>query len=199
MKNILRISAAMAFIATLFSFTLLMAPARQWEVDKAHSAVTFSINHFFTPVNGRFQQFDGEFLFDPDNLKESKANFTIDVKSVDTENEKRDQHLQSTDFFNAETYPKIKFVSTGFQKKGKNGYVVNGKLTIRDVTKNVSIPFKVLGVADHPMMEGAKVMGIQAETKLKRNDFGVGTGSWAATMVVGDEVNIKITMEATSK
>lgn len=174
-------------------------PAKQWKVDKAHSAITFSVNHLFTPVEGRFQQFDDEFLFNPDNLQESKANFSIDVASVNTQESKRDKHLQSADFFDAKKFPEMKFTSTRFEKKGDNNYVAYGKLTIKDVTKDIALPFKVLGTANHPMMKGTKVMSISAETTINRNDYGVGTGSWAATMVVGDEVNVKIILEATSK
>ncbi|MBI1228105.1 MAG: polyisoprenoid-binding protein [Bacteroidetes bacterium] len=199
MKNIFRLTSALAIVATLFSFTLLMAPAKQWKVDKAHSAISFSINHLFTAVEGRFLQFEDEFLFDPNNLQESKASFTIDVASVNTQEQKRDQHLQSADFFDAEKFSKIKFTSTRFESKGGNNYVAYGKLTIKDVTKEITLPFKVLGTTDHPMMKGTKVMGIAAETTINRNDYGVGTGSWAATMVVGDQVNVKINLEATSK
>lgn len=189
--------AGFALIAIAFSaFTFL--PAKPWKVDKAHSAVTFSINHLFTPVEGRFDQFDGRFVFDPENLSESEADFTIKVSSVNTQQQKRDTHLQSADFFNAAEYPEMRFQSTRFKKK-KGEYVVYGNLTIREVTKEIALPFKVLGVGPHPMMEGAQVMGIQAETTLLRSDFGVGTGSWAATMVVGDEVNVKINLEATTK
>lgn len=198
MKSIFRLTLGLAVAATLFSFTVLLAPAKQWEIDKAHSAVTFSVKHFFTPVEGRFDTYQGTFIFDPENLQGSKADFTIDVTSVNTQQTKRDNHLQSPDFFEAEKYPKMKFTSTRFEKK-KKGYVVHGKLTIKNVAKEVALPFQVLGVADHPMMEGAKVMGIQAETTLNRNDYGVGTGSWAATMVVGDEVKVRINLEATSK
>lgn len=198
MKNIFRLALGSGIAAILLSFSLPFAPAKQWAVDKAHSAVTFSVKHFFTPVEGRFDNFDGEFIFDPENLKESRANFTVDIASVNTQQEKRDQHLQSGDFFDAAKHPKMKFASSRFVKKGK-GYIVYGSLTIKDVTKEIALPFQVLGVGDHPMMEGTKVMGIQAETKISRNDYGVGTGSWAATMVVGDEVTVKVNLEATSK
>ena len=199
MKSIFRLTFGLAIAAALFSFTLLLAPAKHWKVDKAHSAITFSVNHLFTPVEGRFQKFDDEFLFDPENLQESKASFSIDVTSVNTQESKRDKHLQSPDFFDAGKYPAIKFASTRFEKKNGNSYVAYGKLTIKDVTKDIELPFKVLGTADHPMMKGTKVMSIQSELSLNRNDYGVGTGSWAATMVVGDEVNVKITLEANSK
>lgn len=199
MKSIFRLTFASAIVAALFSFTILMAPATQWKVDKAHSAITFSVSHLFTPVEGRFQKFEDEFLFDPANLKESKASFTIDVASVNTQEQKRDQDLQSANFFDAEKFPAMKFTSTRFESKGGNNYVAYGKLTIKDVTKEIALPFKVLGTADHPMMKGTKVMSIQSELSLNRNDYGVGTGSWAATMVVGNEVNVKITLEANSK
>lgn len=198
MKSIFRVALGLVFVASLFSFTLYMAPAKPWMVDKDHSVISFSIKHFFTPVEGRFDNYEGEFIFDPEDLENSRAHFTIDVAGVNTQNQKRDNHLQSEDFFNASKFPKMTFKSTRFKKKGKS-YVMYGKLTIKDVTKEIALPFDVLGVTDHPMMKGAKVMGIQAETTLKRNDFGVGTGSWAATMVVGDDVNVRINLEATSK
>ena len=93
----------------------------------------------------------------------------------------------------------MRFVSSRFEKKDGQNYVAYGKLTMRDVTKDIALPFTVLGTMQHPMMKGTTVMGIQAETTLNRNDDGVGTGSWAATMVVGNEVDIKITMEVDHK
>ena len=198
MKKIFDLILSFAVAILLFSFTVSMAPAKQWDVDKAHSAVTFSVNHLFTPVEGRFQEFDGEFLFDPDNLQGSKANFSINVKSVNTQEAKRDKHLQSADFFNAEEYPRMTFASSRFKKLKGNNYLAYGKLTIKDVSKDIELPFKVLGTADHPMMKGTKVMSMQSDISINRNDYGVGTGSWAATMVVGDQVNIRIILETTS-
>ncbi|TAK36610.1 MAG: polyisoprenoid-binding protein [Saprospiraceae bacterium] len=198
MKSIFRLTFGLAIAAALFSFTLLLTPPKHWSVDKAHSAITFNVTHLFTPVEGRFQKFEDNFFFDPENLQESKASFTIDVASVNTQETKRDNHLQSADWFDAQKFPSIKFASTRFEKKGDNSYVAYGKLTIKDVTKDVALPFKVLGIADHPMMKGAKAMSIQSEIALNRNDYGVGAGSWAGTMVVGDNVNVKIVLEATS-
>ncbi len=198
MKSIFRLTSGLAIVAALFSFTYLLAPPTQWKVDKAHTSVGFSINHFFTPVQGAFQKFDGDIKFDPDNLSQSKVIFTVEVASVSTQDAKRDKHLQSGDFFDAKQFPQMKFASSHFEKKGENDYVAYGKLTIKDVTKEIALPFKVLGVADHPMMKGSKMIGISAETSINRNEYGVGTGSWAATMVVGDNVNIKITLEGTS-
>ena len=197
MKKIIYLSFISTVIFSLFAFSA--DSVQNWKVDKAHSTVSFSIKHFFTPVNGRFDEYEGTFLFDQDNLSESKADFTIKVASVNTQDIKRDNHLQSGDFFDAKKYPVIHFVSSSFEKKDGQNYVAHGKLTIRDVTNEIALPFTILGVTEHPMMKGTTVMGIQAEAKLNRNDYGVGSGNWAATMVVGDEVNIKIILEVNHK
>ena len=173
--------------------------AAAWEVDLAHSSISFEINHFFTPVRGTFDDFKGTLLFDAKDLEGSRADFTIQVKSVNTRNEKRDGHLQSGDFFDAEKYPIIRFVATSFTSKSDDQFVAEGQLTIRDVTKDFSLPFEVLGVQDHPMKKGHVLTGIRAEASLSRTDYGVGTGNWAATAVVGNEVNFTILLEATRK
>ncbi|PVX52441.1 polyisoprenoid-binding protein YceI [Balneicella halophila] len=187
------------FITALSVVAVNAQDAPKWEVDKMHTSVDFSINHFFSSVTGNFKEFDGAIYFDPNNLEGSKAEFSIAVNSVDTDNEKRDNHLASADFFNAEKYPKMTFVSTKFEKKGTNDYLVHGKLTIKDVTKNIALPMKVLGTMTNPMMEGHTLMGLSFDTTLDRTDYGVGTGSWAATAVVGDEVKVHIPMEVNRK
>lgn len=193
-SKIKKISIA-AIVALISVFSLNAQNANTWKIDKAHTSVNFSISHFFSTVNGRFNDFDGTFLFDPANLKGSKADFTISVKSVNTDVKKRDDHLQSGDFFDAEKYPNIKFQSTKFEKKSGNNYIVYGNLTIKNTTKMIKLPFKVLGEVEHPMMKGTLVLSLASEIKIKRNDYGVGTGNWAATAVVGNDVDIKINME----
>ena len=173
----------------------MVADAPSWKVDMAHSSVSFEVTHFFTPVNGFFKQFETELRFDPENLEGSFAQVVIDVSSVDTDEPKRDKHLQSEDFFDESTYPEIKFASTKFSKTA-DGYLMAGNLTLRDVTKAVNIPFKVLGLGGHPMKKGKLITAIRGELTLNRNDYGVGSGSWAATAVVGDEVKIAIILEA---
>lgn len=187
---------SMAAIALIFSlFSLNAQNATMWQLDKSHSSVNFSVGHFFSSVTGRFNDFSGEFYFDPNNLKGSKVDFTIIVKSVNTDEKKRDEHLISDDFFDGNKYPKITFKSTRFEKKSGNDYIVHGNLTIKNTTKHIALPFKVLGEVEHPMMKGTIVLGLSATTKIKRNDYGVGTGNWAATLVVGDEVDININLE----
>ena len=116
-----------------------------------------------------------------------------------TDNEKRDNHLQSKDFFNAKDFPIIRFASTRIEKKGDSEYIAHGNLTIRDQTKTVALPFRVTGQMEHPMMKGTMILGLEFETTLNRTDFGVGTGDWAATMVVGDEVRVRIPLELNRK
>ncbi len=171
-----------------------------WEVDSAHSAITFKVRHFFTPVNGRFNDYEIDLTFDPENLEESSISAVIQVASIDTENERRNNHLKSGDFFNAEEFPTITFESSSIESTGENEYVANGTLTIRDNSMDFALPFTLLGVMDVPEDQqermGKRLAGFQAEASLNRNDFGVGTGSWTATAVVGDRVDFSIQIEA---
>jgi polyisoprenoid-binding protein YceI len=190
------------FIAVFVAFTAAFTTnqsaedaATSWQVDKSHSAINFTINHFFTPVDGTFNDYEAEVIFDPADLGSSSIDVTIDVASVNTRNERRDGHLQTDDFFNAERYPHIRFVSNRITQDGENSFVAHGELTIRDVTKEYNLPFELLGVMDHPMRENSKVAGIVASAELMRNDFGVGTGDWRATAVVGNKVNIQLNLE----
>ena len=198
MKNLVKTFMVLVVATTMFSFIPSETTAPAWDVDATHSAITFEVNHFFTPVPGRFDDFTGNVNFDPENLEGSAVEFTIQVASVNTQNEKRDGHLQSPDFFDAASYPTINFKSTKFMKDGDN-YAIVGDLTMRDVTKEITLPFELLGVADHPFKEGSLVAGLRAQTSLDRNDWGVGTGSWAADAVVDDLVNINITLEVSKK
>jgi len=194
MKKTMKILTPALAISVLFAFTDV-AKVSSWNVDKAHSAINFEVTHFFTPVNGAFEEYSGTILFSPDDLANSKIDFEIDVASINTKNEKRDNHLQSPDFFNAEKYPNIHFEASKFTKKGNNKYVAHGQLTIKDVTKDFDLGFEVLGTKNHPMMEGKRLMGVKATTSLDRTDYDVGVGDWAATAVVGDEVDITLNLE----
>ncbi len=169
-----------------------------WEIDRAHSAVNFTINHFFTPVDGTFADYDATVHFNPENLDESSIEVTIPVSSVDTRNERRDGHLLSEDFFNAEEWPSIRFVSHSIESRGDNNFVAIGEMTIRDVTKEFELPFTLAGMMDHPMQDNTTVAGITAQAELMRTDYGVGVGDWAATAVVGDKVNIQLNLELTT-
>lgn len=185
-------------MALLFSFTTTNLLAQSWNIDAKHSKISFEINHFFTPVEGFFNDYKGELNFDEANLEESSVNFNVQVASVQTDSKKRDGHLQSSDFFDAANYPEMKFVSTSISKTDE-GFVANGELTIRDVTKSVEVPFKVLGKGDHPMKKGVEIIALKAGFKINRNEYGIGSGSWAATAVVGEEATIKVVIEGNRK
>lgn len=182
-------------IAALSTFSVNAQDATMWKIDMPHTSVNFSINHFFSSVQGKFTDFDGMIHFDPNNLKGSKANFSVSINSVNTDDAKRDKHLKSKDFFDANAYPKMSFNSTKFEKKSDKEYLIHGKLTIKDKTKDVILPMKITGKMEHPMMKGTIILGVVIDTTIDRTDYGVGTGDWAATMVVGDEVRIHIPME----
>lgn len=196
-------------IITLFAILMLAASQAfatdgnsilldEWNIDTAHSNINFTITHFFTPVDGSFEEYSSEINFDPSDLENSNIDVIIPVSSINTENERRDNHLKSEDFFNASEWPNIQFESNEIEQTGDNQFVAHGELTIRDVTREFELPFELLGVMDHPMQEGKKVAGITASAQLNRTDFGVGVGDWAATAVVGDEVNIQLNLELTA-
>jgi polyisoprenoid-binding protein YceI len=199
MKAIIRKTGIFLFVLVLGAFNSQAQQEKEWKLDKNHTSVTFAVKHFFSTVNGNFTEYDGSFNFDPDKLSASKFNFNIPVSSINTNNKKRDADLVSDNFFNAEKYPEIKFVSTKFEKKSATEFIVHGDLTIKDVTKKVSTPFKITGQMDHPMMKGTKILGLSFNTSINRTDYKVGTGNWATTMVVGDNVDIEINMELNRK
>ncbi|TNE70729.1 polyisoprenoid-binding protein [bacterium] len=172
--------------------------AQKWSFDKSHSAITFSVRHIFTPVVGQFNDFNGDVYFDATNLKGSSIDVTIEVASIDTKNEKRDGHLQSPDFFDAAQFGKMTFKSSEIVSKGNNEFIAKGVLTIKDVSKTIELPFQLLGSMDHPFMKGTKVAAFESSIKLNRNDYKVGAGNWAETAIVGDEVDVKITLEMMS-
>ncbi len=185
---------ALALLAVV-SIAATALDATLWKVDKSHSRVGFEVTHFFTPVNGTFDNYDAVVNFDPSNLGQSSIEVKIDVNSVNTQNEKRDGHLRTPDFFNADQYPSISFKSSEIVSTGDNSFTAKGQLTIKDVTKEIELPFTLLGVADNPFNEGTKVAGITSQLNISRTDYDVGTGNWASDAVIGDEVSITLNME----
>jgi len=191
-------SQKMSFAVVLTALSVISVHAQNatmWKVDKAHTSVNFSVNHFFSAVTGRFSGFESAINFDPSNLAGSSVHFTIPVKTINTDDSKRDNHLQSGDFFDANAYPNMVFVSNRLEKKSDKEFLAYGKLTIRNVSKDIVLPFKITGEMEHPMMKGTIILGIASDFQINRNDYGVGTGSWASAMVVGNNVDIHINME----
>jgi polyisoprenoid-binding protein YceI len=192
--------------AAAVGLTLAAAPAPEpWNVDPSHTAVTFSVNHFFTPVNGQFDDYEIDVQYDEENPANSSVEARIAVASVNTNNDRRDEHLRSGDFFEADAHPWITFKSTSVRSTGEGNFVATGDLTIKGVTHQVDLAVELLGIQEIPgemqaMLGGSKrVASFQAATTVDRRDFGVGVGDWAATLVVGGDVDIAIALEANQK
>jgi polyisoprenoid-binding protein YceI len=173
--------------------------ADSYALDKSHSSIGFSVDHMLiSTVDGSFGDFATELSVDPADVSKSSVKAVIQVASITTANEKRDEHLRSADFFDAAKFPTITFVSKKIVKKGSL-WVATGDFTMRGVTKSIELPFKLNGPIKDPW--GSTRIGVQATLTLNRQDYGV---SWSKTMdegglVVGDEVQVKIQLEATKK
>ena len=177
----------------------LFAEVRSWEIDKEHTNFYFSVDHIYAKVHGRFADFKGLLLFDPDHLKDSKIAFEIKVKSVDTGISKRDKHLLSEDFFDVSKYPTMTFTSNSITKAGENIYNVNGKLTIKGVSSDLIIPFTYGGAKDHPLSPGMEVAGFNGRLTLDRLAYKVGDGKYYLMGAVGKDVDILVTIEVLRK
>ena len=172
--------------------------AKAWEVDANHSVIKFGVKHIFSTVFGDFSDFDGKIIFDPENLAESQFDFTVQVKSINTGIGKRDNHLRSKDFFEAATFPVMRFTSSKITHvQGKN-YKVVGEMTLKETTKTMEIPFIFHGTAPNPFDKKITVAGFDTRFTLDRLSFGVGTGKFYDMGVVGKEIDVIISVEAMS-
>ena len=170
------------------------ALADTWTIDKPHTNVKFSVSHLvISDVEGSFKSFDGTMTSSKADFSDAVINFTVDVNSITTDNEKRDGHLKSDDFFNVEKYPQIKFASTSFTPLGNNKYKLVGNLTIRDVTKPVTFDVKYGGTVN---MYGVHV-GFKATTSLNRKDYNLKFAgqTQSGEAIVGDNVDITINVD----
>jgi len=191
-------TAVLSFVL-LFAAGHIYAMAPQWKIDPAHSGIYFSVQHIYSKTHGFFEKFEGDSYFDPNNLGGSSFNFTVQVKSVNTNNRKRDGHLRSGDFFSAKEYPVMTFKSTRITHKQGNQYVVAGQMSVKDVTKSVSIPFTFFGTTANPFNPKESVAGFEARFMFNRLDYNVGNGKFFKMGVVGKDVEVVITTEMTRK
>ncbi|WP_290887357.1 YceI family protein [Arenimonas sp.] len=167
--------------------------ADKYDIDPTHTQVEFTYSHMgFSNITGRFDTVQGEFLFDPANPTQSSVNITIPVESISTGVDKLDEHLLKADFFDAATYPTATFKSTGVTAAGEGALKVAGDLTIHGVTRPVVLDVTINKIGEHPMRK-VPAAGFDATTTILRSDYGVG----GYVPVVGDEVRIDITVEAT--
>ena len=169
---------------------------QKWIIDGAHSEIGFKVKHLMvSTVRGKFNSFEGSIELPDEDLTKAMISFNAETKSIDTGNAMRDGHLQSADFFNAESFPTLSFKSNTITKVNDEKYIVVGELTIHGITKEITLNTTLNGIITG--MDETKVMGLEATGVLSRQDFGL---TWNAPIekggvVVSDEVKIEINAE----
>ncbi len=189
--------AKFRFAAILALISLMTINAQtKWTVDKAHSKVQFTVTHLIiSEVTGEFKSFDATVESSKDDFSDAKIDFTADVNSISTDNDARDKHLKSDDFFNAEKFPKLTFKGKSFKKVSGKNYKLVGDLTIRDVTKEVTLDVVYNGSVKDPY--GNTKAGFKITGSLNRFDYNL---KWNALIeaggaVVGKTVGITVNLE----
>ncbi|WP_442595794.1 YceI family protein [Neobacillus sp. D3-1R] len=168
-----------------------------WALDTAHSSVDFSVRHMMiAKVKGSFNSFSATIEADPTDLTTATIEFTVDLASVDTRNEDRDNHLRSADFFDVENHPNMTFKATNIVKTGEGEYDVTGDLTLNGVTRPETFAVTYEGTGKDPW--GNEKVGFNAEGKIKRSEYGL---TWNAALetggvLVGDEIKISLEIQA---
>ncbi len=189
MMKRLSLALLVALLAASASF------AQNWGIDVAHSQIGFSVRHMvISNVSGKFTDFDGTIVFDGKNLAAGTVEFTVQAKSITTDNEKRDGHLRSPDFFAVDSFPTLTFKSKKITAGADNSFTMTGDLTMRGVTKEVTFDCTFNGTVE---AFGGTRAGFTATGALNRQDFGV---SWSKALdngglVVSNEVKINIELE----
>jgi polyisoprenoid-binding protein YceI len=167
-----------------------------WKIDNSHSNVKFSVSHLvISDVDGAFKSFNGTIQSTKPDFSDAQIDFTIDIDSINTDNEGRDNHLKSDDFFNAEKFPQMTFKGTSFKKLSGNKYALEGDLTIRDVTRKIKFDVSYGGTVKDPwgnIKAGFKVKGV-----INRFDYNLkwNTLTEAGGALVGKEVEIVLNLE----
>ena len=179
-----------AIVMTMFSFRTTDAT---WTLDKTHAKLGFSITHLMiSDVEGSFKKFEAKITSSKEDFSDATVELTADVNSIDTDNEQRDEHVKSPDYFDAAKYPSLTFKSKTFKKTGDKKYVVTGDLTLRGVTKTVSLEATGGISIAHPYTKKT-VTGFKVTGKFKRSDFGIAPTVGAA--MLSDEVILNANVE----
>ena len=168
--------------------------ATTYEVDPVHSVVIFRIEHMgVANYYGRFNDFSGEIEWDENNPAGSRIEITIEAESIDTNNENRDSHLRSPDFFNVREFPEINFTSTNIEVSGDNTYRVTGELDLHGVTREITVDLEKTGSGTH-LQSGKPLIGFETHFELDRSDYRMRWGIEEG--VLGDEVGLIVSLEA---
>jgi polyisoprenoid-binding protein YceI len=189
------------FLLALLLLAPVFAHAATWEIDPAHSSVSFSVRHMMiSTVRGQFRSFSAKATGDPTAPASATIEATIDAKTIDTGNEKRDGHLKSPDFFDVEKFPTVTFKSKKIESAAAGKAKVTGDLTMHGVTKQVVLDVEYPAATIKDPMGNTKA-GAHATTRIDRKDFGI---VWNKAMdgggiMVGDDVDVTIDVEAVKK
>jgi polyisoprenoid-binding protein YceI len=170
------------------------ALAKTWQVEDG-SRIGFTALQQGSPVDGGFEHFTAAIDFDPKDLGHSRVDVEIDTGSITTGHKDRDTALRSAAFFDVGKWPTARFTSTKLTHRSGDAYEAHGKLTIRDVTRDVVLPFQ-LTIGDAPAAPGKLLAEAKGELTISRLDYGVGQGDWASTNTVGEAVVIRIEIKA---
>ena len=170
--------------------------AEDYAIDASHADVSFQVRHLVSQVTGRFNAFEGSIRVDRDNPQASSVQFTIQSESIDTSNEKRDEHLRSADFFDVASHPTITFRSTSMKALGEGRYEVTGDFTMHGVTKTITLPVEVLGEMKDPW--GKQRIGFQISTTINRKDYGISYNKVLdqGGLMLGEDVKVSVNLEA---
>lgn len=188
----------LGLLTSAFLFSLLVparSMAQEWTVDPAHSGVMFEITHIFSTIRGRFSDFSANVSFDPQHPEKSRFEFVVKTDSIDTQIAKRDAHLKTADFFEAAKYPQIVFKSTKVARVEVNRFLLEGKMTVKDVTQDMQVELLYLGKKENPMSKGSEVAGLETRFKIDRLAFHVGDGKFYKMGVVGKDVQVLVSLE----
>jgi polyisoprenoid-binding protein YceI len=183
----------------LSSSSSVLGAAEKYDLDASHSYISFTVKHMgVSSVRGAFKEYTAELMVDEESVENSSIVLKIDAASVDTDNQRRDDHLRSADFFEVETYPEIVFQSKKIAKQG-DGYAVTGDLTIKDVTKEITFGLEINGPIKDPW--GNLRTGAEADLVIDRQDYGVKFSNIMDNggLVVANDVKISIALEASRK
>jgi polyisoprenoid-binding protein YceI len=181
-----------ALLATLALAALPALAQDTYKIDPVHSEVSFKIRHLLSKTSGRFTKFSGTIKVDPADMSKSSVEVTIDAATINTDNEKRDTHLRSPDFFDVAKFPTITFKSTSVKEVAKGKLEVTGDFTLHGVTKQITIPITNAGTQPG-MQPGSVVAGFTDGTvTLNRNDYGIKAYPGA----LGEDVVISLNVEA---
>lgn len=194
-RTALRAASFAMLMSAAFAVFAAATPPVHYTLDPTRSLLRFTFMQAGASNTGRFNKFTADVLFSNDNLAASKIDVTVDINSLDTGDMERDDTLRSPDLFDVKKYPQARFVATRFTSTGAGRYDALGKLTIRNVTKDLKLPITFQTKTE----QGQNIGYLTGRVTIRRLDFGVGQGEWKATDQVPDDVQVSFSLRLVPK